>query len=115
MLTFKKSCILHIGPGIFEGQIHPGKSPFNHDKEDETGARDFMLKNEDHPGYIQSDQLKERRDLDIDSVTPDDLDKLYSHNSEMNPHINPRFHQVRTNYDTDLKFVINSRPLLIQF
>ena len=99
MLTFKKSCILHIGPGIFEGQIHPGKSPFNHDKEDETGARDFMLKNEDHPGYIQSDQLKERRDLDIDSVTPDDLDKLYSHNSEMNPHINPRFHQVRTNYN----------------
>ena len=57
---------------------HPSEDENN---TDESGnARDFMLKKDDHPGYIRSNQLKEdRQDLEIDQVTPDDLDKLYSH------------------------------------
>merc|ERR1712150_12433 len=49
---------------------------------DESGsARDFMLKKDD------------RQDLEIDRVTPDDLDKLYSHDVQPQQQI-PQFPQV---------------------
>jgi len=70
------------GPGFYGSQVHPGMmAPPSEDDNntDESGARDFMLKKDDHPGYIRSNQLKDRQDLEIDQVTPDDLDKLYSH------------------------------------
>merc|ERR1712012_383345 len=59
------------GPGFYGSQVHPGMMP-SHPLEDEStdesgGARDFMLKKDD------------QQDLEIDQVTPDDLDKLYSH------------------------------------
>ena len=52
------------------------------------------LKKDDHPGYIRSNPLKEdRQDLEIDQVTPDDLDKLYSHDVQPQQR-NPQFPQV---------------------
>jgi len=59
------------GPGFYGSQVHPGMMP-SHPLEDEStdesgGARDFMLKKDDHPGYIRSNPLKEdRQDLEID-------------------------------------------------
>ena len=73
---------------------HPSEDENN---TDESGsARDFMLKKDDHPGYIRSNQLKEdRQDLEIDQVTPDDLDKLYSHDVQPQQQI-PQFPQVNS-------------------
>ena len=90
--------LLFTGPGFYGSQVHPGMMP-SHPLEDEStdesgGARDFMLKKDDHPGYIRSNPLKEdRQDLEIDQVTPDDLDKLYSHDVQPQQR-NPQFPQV---------------------
>merc|ERR1712226_1517259 len=87
------------GPGFYGSQVHPGIIR-THPSEDENNtdesgnARDFMLKKDDLPGYIRSNQLKEdRQDLEIDQVTPDDLDKLYSHDVQPQQQI-PQFPQV---------------------
>ena len=90
--------LLFTGPGFYGSQVHPGMMP-SHPLEDEStdesgGARDFMLKKDDHPGYIRSNPLKEdRQDLEIDQVTPDDLEKLYSHDVQPQQR-NPQFPQV---------------------
>ena len=94
--------LLFTGPGFYGSQVHPGMMP-SHPLEDEStdesgGARDFMLKKDDHPGYIRSNPLKEdRQDLEIDQVTPDDLDKLYSHDVQPQQR-NPQFPQVNIVY-----------------
>ena len=84
--------------GAFPGHGHPGHpglQPYSDQEVDESGARDFMLKKDDHPGYIRTDQ---RQDTEIDEVPPEDLGKLYPQQEPsrrpMNPHFNPRFHEV---------------------
>ena len=95
----KPILLLFTGPGFYGSQVHPGMmpSPSEDDNTDESGARDFMLKKDDHPGYIRSNQLKDRQDLEIDQVTPDDLDKLYSHDVQPQQKF-PQFPQVNTKY-----------------
>ena len=81
------------GPGFFRGNVHPGELPFLEEAEEEPGSREFILKKDDRSGYILPDQLKERRDTEIDQVSPDDLDKLYSPDYPKQPKINPWFHE----------------------
>ena len=61
--------------------MQPGDNfPHSHIEEDETGARDFMLKKDDRPGYLCPETLPERRDTEIDHFSPDDLEKIYPSN-----------------------------------
>ena len=47
----------------------------------EENPRDFMLKKDDHPGYLKPDHSKERHDVEIDGL-PDDFGKFYNKPTE---------------------------------
>ena len=84
----------HFGtPGMFSGPMQPDdKFPLS--GEEETGARDFMLKKDNHPGYLRPETTPERRrDVEVDEFSPDDLEKLYPHPSH--GHLQPK--NVRVN------------------
>jgi len=80
-----------FGPsGIFGGgHMHPGHPgdaiPILPSREEETGARDFMLKKDDHPGYLRPETVPERKDAEIDNLSPHDLEKLYPSQSHQYP------------------------------
>jgi len=47
----------------------------------EENPRDFMLKKDDHPGYLKPDHSKERHDVEIDGL-PDDFGKFHNKPAE---------------------------------
>jgi len=57
----------------------------------EENPRDFMLKKDDHPGYLKPDHSKERHDVEIDGL-PDDFGKFHNE-----PAKNPDF--IRTSQE----------------
>ncbi len=63
-----------FGFGSGFGQF--GQIPGQQDEEN-LGNRDFMLRKDDHPGYIQRERGQPKQDSEIDKVNPEDLKRLY--------------------------------------
>ena len=65
--------------GFGHGGQHEQFFPLQQDElPDNEGTRDFMLKRDNHPGYLKADFNQKDTEIEADQVSPEDLSKLYS-------------------------------------